>query len=59
VYAAEPFGRDDGLEATDLAQGRKVQGWVTFRIPEESMPAAFKYELNGFSGEFLTVSLLP
>jgi len=59
VYAAEPFGRDDGLEATDLAQGRKVQGWVTFRIPEESKPAAFKYELNGFSGEFLTVSLLP
>jgi hypothetical protein len=59
VYAAEPFGRDDGLEATDLAQGRKVQGWVTFRIPEESKPAAFKYELNGFSGEFLAVSLLP
>ena len=59
VYAAEIFGRDGSLDTTDLAQGRKVQGWISFRIPEESMPAAFKYELNGFSGEFLTVSLLP
>jgi len=59
VYAAEPFGRDDGLEATDLAQGRKVQGWISFRVPEESKPVAFRYELEGYGGEFLTISLLP
>jgi len=59
VYAAEIFGRDGGLDTTDLAQGRKAQGWVTFRIPEESKPAALKYELDGFSGEFLVIGLLP
>lgn len=59
VYAAELFGRDGGLEAADLVQGTKAQGWISFQIPEESKPAAFKYELDGFSGEFLVVGLLP
>ena len=59
VYAAELFGRDGGLELSELAQGRKVQGWISFRVPEESKPVAFRYELEGYGGEFLTVSLLP
>jgi len=59
VYAAELFGRDGGLELSELAQGRKVQGWISFRVPEESKPVAFRYELEGYGGEFLTISLLP
>jgi hypothetical protein len=57
VHSAELFGRDGSLPSLDLATGEKVQGWVSFSLPQGAKPFAVKYQLNLFEGTFVTVGL--
>jgi hypothetical protein len=48
VYTAELGGRAEQLELVDLGPGERVRGWVSFEIPEGSLPARIKYQMTGF-----------
>lgn len=53
VYAAELGGRDDQIDTAELAIGEKIQGWVSFMIPEDAVPASIKYATKPFVGNYL------
>lgn len=48
VYSAELGGRDEQLELVELGPGERVRGWVSFSIPEESIPTALKFQMSGY-----------
>lgn len=57
VYSAELGGRDGQLSALDLNTGERVNGWVSFTIPERSTPSHIKYQMDIFSDNFLITGL--
>jgi hypothetical protein len=57
VYSDELMGRDGQIDSLDLSTGEKAQGWVSFTLPEKATPAYIKYEIQGFSGQFLIAGL--
>jgi hypothetical protein len=57
VYDAELGGRDNQIAVLDLNVGEKVNGWVSFTITETTTPLYIKYEIGGFSSNYLIAGL--
>ena len=53
VYDVETGSVDGQIALVDLSQGEKVRGWVGFLVPPEAVPAKVKYEVGGWSGEYV------
>lgn len=47
----------DQIDMFDLSPGEKARGWIGFMIPEGAVPVKLKYDVSGFSGEFLEAEL--
>lgn len=61
VYGAETGVLDIGkqIELLDVNPGEKVKGWAGFSIPEDAVPAYFKYAIRSSAAQTLVVGLLP
>ncbi|MBN2391641.1 MAG: DUF4352 domain-containing protein, partial [Anaerolineae bacterium] len=61
VYGAETGLLDIGkqMELLDVNQGEKVKGWAGFSVPEDVVPAYFRYAIRGSAEKTLVVGLLP
>jgi hypothetical protein len=58
VYAAGLFGRDEGvLEVVTLRAGDRTRGWVSFVVPDASVPESVKYKFDLFTNLTLQAGL--
>ncbi len=57
VYSAELMGRDGQIDSIDLSTGEKIQGWVSFTVPENATPFYIKYQIMGFPNQYLVAGL--
>lgn len=57
VYRSELFGKDEQIVGGEIAQGQKITGWFSFIIPQDAVPAYFKYEYDAAVTDYLTAGL--
>jgi hypothetical protein len=58
-YTSELFGIDNELATVDLSKGEQIQGWISFKVPENATLAKIMYSLGMFSDSVLQTSLTP
>ena len=57
VYDNELMGIDDEMPLTELSQGEKVKGLVSFTIPNSAKPAKIKFTVDWISENTLVVNI--
>lgn len=57
VYKSDLFGMDEHITGGEMAPGQKVSGWFSFIIPQDAVPAYFKYEYDAAVTDYLTAGL--
>jgi len=57
MYACELLAKDDSIGFAELAVGEQIQGWLAFLIHEDAAPAYIKYQIDGFSENYLVSGL--
>ena len=50
VYPGRLFGRDGQIETLSIGPGDKLQGWVSFELPDGATPEGVRYLFDLFSG---------
>ena len=58
AYGAESGAVEDSIELLDLTPGEKARGWAGFIVPQDAVPASFKYAIKGSSSKVLQVRLI-
>ncbi len=50
VYSGRLFGRDGQIETLQIGPGDKLQGWVSFELPDGAVPEGVRYLFDLFTG---------
>jgi hypothetical protein len=57
VYEAELGAREGQIDTTAINAGEKVQGWISYTIPEDASPAVIKYQVALMTSNYLYTGL--